>query len=100
MADDHDEHHYKSDPERLERLFKDLDKNGDGKIDVNELAEGLKKFHGARYRPGQAQVSIAVVPWGRNNFTLSFSSNDRNFQNCLKSFISMYLESKVKEKLG
>ncbi|XP_031558528.1 calcium-binding mitochondrial carrier protein SCaMC-2-like [Actinia tenebrosa] len=55
MAESPDEPHYKSDPERIERLFKDLDKNGDGKIDINELAEGLKRFHGARYRPGQAQ---------------------------------------------
>ena len=57
MDGHHSHHDYKVDPERIERLFKELDKNGDGKIDVNELAEGLKRYGGTRYRPGQAQVS-------------------------------------------
>ncbi|EDO32185.1 predicted protein [Nematostella vectensis] len=60
MADDSDSQHYKSDPKRVEELFKELDKNQDGKIDVNELAEGLKKLHGPRYKPGQAQQIMTL----------------------------------------
>lgn len=47
---------YQMDQEEVETLFKKLDKNNDGRIDVNELAEGLKHIHGARYKAGQAQV--------------------------------------------
>ena len=53
----HSHHDYKVDQERIEKLFKELDRNEDGKIDINELTEGLKRYGGSRYRPGQAQVS-------------------------------------------
>lgn len=49
---------YQMDKEEVEDLFKKLDKNNDGRIDLNELAEGLKHLHGARYKAGQAQVCI------------------------------------------
>lgn len=52
----HDEG-YQMDHEEVETLFKNLDKNNDGRIDVNELAEGLKHLHGSRYKAGQAQVT-------------------------------------------
>lgn len=51
----HDEG-YQMDHEEVETLFKKLDKNNDGRIDVSELAEGLKHLHGSRYKAGQAQV--------------------------------------------
>lgn len=54
----HEEDGYQMDKEEVEDLFKKLDKNNDGRIDVNELAEGLKHLHGSRYRAGQAQVCI------------------------------------------
>ena len=44
---------YQMDLEEVEDLFKKLDKNNDGRIDVNELAEGLKHLHGSRYKAGQ-----------------------------------------------
>lgn len=47
---------YQMDHEEVEDLFKKLDKNNDGRIDLNELAEGLKNLHGSRYKAGQAQV--------------------------------------------
>lgn len=52
----HDGDSYQMDREEVEDLFKKLDKNNDGRIDVNELAEGLKHLHGSRYKAGQAQV--------------------------------------------
>ena len=66
MADDHG---YKLDKERMEALFKELDKNKDGKIDVDELAEGLKKL-GGRYTPGQAEVTLSC-----NELMKSMNSN-------------------------
>ena len=55
LEKDHDES-YQMDHEEVEDLFKKLDKNNDGRIDLNELAEGLKHLHGSRYKAGQAQV--------------------------------------------
>jgi len=34
-----------SDKKRFQELFQKLDKNGDGKIEVKELAESLKALH-------------------------------------------------------
>lgn len=55
----HDEG-YQMDHEEVETLFKKLDKNNDGRIDVNELAEGLKHLHGSRYKAGQAQQIMTL----------------------------------------
>ena len=58
-GDELDKNHdksYQMDHEEVEDLFKKLDKNNDGRIDLNELAEGLKTLHGSRYKAGQAQV--------------------------------------------
>ena len=46
---------FKPDRKRMEELFNELDRNKDGKVDVEELAEGLKKLSG-KYTPGQAEV--------------------------------------------
>lgn len=62
-ADDTEKKHdegYQMDHEEVESLFKKLDKNNDGRIDVNELAEGLKHLHGSRYKAGQAQVCTKI----------------------------------------
>ena len=48
---------YKFDEDRIARLFNDLDANKDGKIDVKELSEGLKKL-GVKHIPGSAEVCI------------------------------------------
>ena len=42
--------------ERLEKLFRRLDVNGDGKIDVHDLSNALDLMRVPQY-PGQAQVS-------------------------------------------
>lgn len=60
-ADDLEKNHdesYQMDQQEVEELFKNLDKNNDGRIDMNELAEGLKSLHGSRYKAGQAQVCV------------------------------------------
>lgn len=43
------------DEERLEKLFNTLDKDGNGKIDVHDLSDSLKKF-GVHHR--YAEVSF------------------------------------------
>lgn len=55
-----DDESYQMDKEEIEDLFKKLDKNNDGRIDVYELAEGLKHIHGSRYRAGQAQQIMSL----------------------------------------
>ena len=46
---------YKMDKERIAKLFKTLDVNGDGRIDVKELSEGLNKL-GHHFAAGHAEV--------------------------------------------
>ena len=46
--------------EKIEELFRQLDANKDGRVDVNELTEGLSKL-GVPTIPGQAQVSQLLV---------------------------------------
>ena len=41
--------------EKIEELFKQLDANKDGRVDVKELTEGLSRL-GVPTIPGQAQV--------------------------------------------
>ena len=43
--------------EKLGELFKQLDSNGDGRIDVHDLSDGLKKLNIPQI-PGSAQVII------------------------------------------
>ena len=50
-----EENDYKPDQKRIEELFRKIDKNQDGIIDAEELAEGLKTL-GGRYTKGQAEV--------------------------------------------
>eukprot|EP00794_Sanderia_malayensis_P016130 gene16130-17756_t len=50
---------YKFDEVRISKLFKDLDVNKDGKIDVSELSEGLKRM-GVKHIPGQAEKIIEL----------------------------------------
>ncbi|KAJ7372293.1 hypothetical protein OS493_019737 [Desmophyllum pertusum] len=62
-ADDLEKNHdesYQMDQQEVEELFKNLDKNNDGRIDMNELAEGLKSLHGSRYKAGQAQQIMTL----------------------------------------
>ena len=41
--------------EKIEELFRQLDSNKDGRVDVKELTEGLSRL-GVPTIPGQAQV--------------------------------------------
>ena len=47
---------YNHDINRTERLFRELDRNRDGKIDADELAAGLKRLR-VRHSKGQLKVS-------------------------------------------
>lgn len=47
---------YKFDKEGFSKLFHQLDSNKDGRIDVEELSEGLKRL-GLDQIPGEAHVS-------------------------------------------
>ena len=46
--------------EKIEELFRQLDSNKDGRVDVKELTEGLGKL-GVPTIPGQAQVRQLLV---------------------------------------
>lgn len=46
------------DEERLEKLFKKLDKDGNGKIDIHDLSDALKKYGVHQH---YAEVSVKVV---------------------------------------
>ncbi|XP_028408332.1 calcium-binding mitochondrial carrier protein SCaMC-2-like [Dendronephthya gigantea] len=50
---------YEHDPDRIERLFKDLDRNNDGKIDADELAAGLKRLR-VRHSKGQLEKIMSL----------------------------------------
>ena len=46
---------YNFDEDRIAKLFNELDANQDGKIDINELTDGLKRL-GVKHIPGSAEV--------------------------------------------
>ena len=50
---------YKFDEDRIAKLFNDLDVNQDGRIDVKELSNGLKRM-GIKHIPGQAEVMYQI----------------------------------------
>ena len=52
---------YKFDEEGFSELFHKLDINKDGRIDVEELSEGLKRL-GIAQVPGQAEVPTWLAP--------------------------------------
>ncbi|MCL4123889.1 UNVERIFIED_CONTAM: hypothetical protein GTU68_043960 [Idotea baltica] len=52
--------------ERLERLFNQLDSNGDGRIDVNDLTEGLKRLN-IPFKPGDAEHIIKAADISQSN---------------------------------
>ncbi len=52
--------HTEEDEERFARLFEKLDKDGDGKIDVHELREGLERM-GLPSSKGTAQVIDSCI---------------------------------------
>lgn len=48
------------DEERLGKLFKQLDKDGNGKIDIHDLSEALKE-HGVHHHYAEVGVQITVL---------------------------------------
>ena len=48
----------KAEGHRLERLFHEIDTNRDGKIDIHELFEGLKRLGYAHISEEQVEVSM------------------------------------------
>ena len=48
---------------RLERLFHQLDTNGDGKIDIHELFQGLNRLGYAHI--SEEQVEVRPTPYGK-----------------------------------
>ena len=55
--------HSKEDEERFSSLFEQLDKNKDGKIDLQELREGIERL-GLPSSSGTAQVrAFIMVLW-------------------------------------
>ena len=57
--------------EKIEELFRQLDSNKDGRVDVKELTEGLGKL-GVPTIPGQAQVRklFATPEWYKSQLNL------------------------------
>ena len=48
---------------RLERLFHQLDTNGDGKIDIHELFQGLNRLGYAHISEEQVEVGTFLAPF-------------------------------------
>lgn len=60
----HPPHYYPELPteveERLEKLFRKLDVNEDGRIDINDLTAGLRKL-GLPHSPGSVEVVVTAI---------------------------------------
>ena len=70
-------HHYsQEDEERFARLFEQLDRNRDGKLDLQELREGIERL-GLPSKTGTAQVDRSRAIWAhpsrKNNKTKQIS---------------------------
>uniref|UniRef100_A0A6G5ABV6 Putative mitochondrial carrier protein n=1 Tax=Rhipicephalus microplus TaxID=6941 RepID=A0A6G5ABV6_RHIMP len=71
----HPPHYYPELPteveERLEKLFRKLDVNEDGRIDINDLTAGLRKL-GLPHSPGSVERFITVSDTGKDG-TVDFA---------------------------
>lgn len=71
----HPPHYYPELPieveERLEKLFKKLDVNDDGQIDIKDLTTGLRKL-GLPHSPGSAEKFIQASDTGKDG-SVSFA---------------------------
>ncbi|XP_077504353.1 calcium-binding mitochondrial carrier protein SCaMC-2-like isoform X1 [Amblyomma americanum] len=71
----HPPHYYPELPteveERLEKLFRKLDANEDGRIDINDLATGLRKL-GLPHSPGSVEKFITASDTGKDG-TVDFA---------------------------
>ena len=64
---------YRSDEKKIRSLFKELDVNNDGIVDVQELNDGLKRL-GIPNIPGQAEVRCSCL-WNVSDFSVCTTSN-------------------------
>lgn len=84
-----------SDRDRFEELFNKLDKNKDGKIEVNELAIGLKSVRGIQDVGQHAQVMLRLL--SSSNIYPNYLSSDFIIFSLIKDNVcSLYMRGYVK----